>query len=392
MIIKNYVANILLALLSTLVTLALIFFAIEIYLRTQFSGGETHELHDMMLFHEERGWELKPGHFRHFTPGAMTLTNIAINKLGMRGPEVQVKASPERKRVTLVGDSFLFAASLNEADTLTGRVQMGLGNDYEIVNLGVPGYGTGQEILSLLEQRKKGYDWGSRVILVFFMNDIQDNLGLDYATLARLPHRPAIRVGSDGNLVIEKPIKPIGRENSAKPTGSQYLFYPFLRNRAELLAARFPFLVKTFGEVTGASVLPRDPGIIKGWYTEGWEARWQVTSRLIEYMADMVRTQNGSDFDVVFIPSPFQVEPVFKEVVASYASQHSSYEMFLVDIDRPQRVLMKHCEESKIHCVDVTDRLRMASREQPTYFLREGHLNIHGVRAISDVFVELIRR
>lgn len=389
--INNYLANTLLVLVSILLTVALALSAIEIYLRSQFGMGETHNLHDMVVFHEERGWELKPGIYRHFDLGAMTSSNITINSPGIRGKAVQPKASPERERVTLVGDSFMFAMAMDEGGTIADRVQTALGNHYEIVNLGVPGYGTGQEILFLQDMRNKGYDLGSRVILVFFTNDIQDNLGLDYGTLTRLTYKPAISVGSDGRLVIEKAIKPIGRKNSIDPEKNRYLFDDFLKNRAELIAARFPFLVKTLGAVTGGVSLPRDPGIITGWYTEGWEARWQVTSDLIEYMANMVKTQAGLEFDIVFIPSPFQVEPVFKEIVASKTLHDPTYKMFLEDIDRPQRMLMGLCEKRKIHCVDATEKLREASRNQPTYFLHEGHLNAYGISEIHDVFAELIR-
>jgi len=389
--INNYLANTLLILISILLAVALALSALEIYLRSQFGTGETHNLLGMVVFNEERGWELKPGNYRYFDPGAMTSNSITINSLGTRGKAFQPKASPERERVSLVGDSFMFAMALDEGDTVAGRVQTALGNHYEVVNLSVPGYGTGQEILFLQDLRNKGYDWGSHVILAFFTNDILDNLGLDYGTLTRQTRQPAISVGSDGKLVIEKPIKPVAQKNSVEPERNQYLFDKFLKNRAELIAARFPFLVKIFGVVTGEVSLPRDPGIITGWYTEGWEARWQVTSHLIENMANMVRTQTGVEFDIVFIPSPFQVEPVFKEIVASIALHDPRYKMFLEDIDRPQRMLMGLCEKRKIRCIDATDKLRAASRKQPTYFLHEGHLNAYGVSEIYDVFEKLIR-
>lgn len=389
--IRNYLVNTVLALVSLLLAIGLSLAVVEIYLRDKFGSGEAHGLQDMVMFHEERGWELKPGNYRHFDPGAMTLSSITINSLGMRGKAIQPKAGPERERISLVGDSFMFAMALNEGETTADRVQTALGNHYEIVNLGVPAYGTGQEILFLQELRRKGYDWGSRVILAFFTNDIQDNLGLNYGNLARETYKPAISVGSDGKLVIEKAIKPAGRMNGVEPQINQYLFDDFLRNRVELVAARFPFLVKMLSTVTGNVSLPRDPGIITGWYTDGWETRWQATSRLIDYMAKMVRTQAGLDFDIVFIPSPFQVEPVLKEIAASNASRDPKYKSFLADIDRPQRMLMMLCEERKIHCIDVTDKLRLASKKQPTFFLHEGHLNAYGVSVISDTFAELIR-
>lgn len=389
--INNYLANTLLVLISILLAVALALTAVEVYLRGIFGAGEVQDFRDMVVFHEERGWELKPGNYRYFDPGAMALSSITVNSFGLRGKEITAKADPDRERVSLIGDSFMFAAALNEGDTLADRIQSALGNHYEIVNLSAPGYGTGQEILLLRDLRKKGFDPGSGVILAFFTNDIHDNLGLDYGSLSRQAWRPAISIGPDGKLLIDKPSKSIKRANNVGLKKNRYLFDDFLKNRAELIAARFPHLVKMLGAVTGGVSLPRDPGIITGWYTDGWEARWQVASRLIEHMADTVRMQAGLDFKIVFIPSPFQVEPVFKEIVASKAPHDPNYKMFLEDMDRPQRLLMKLCEKHKIHCVDVTDKLRTASRNEPVYFLREGHLNAYGVSVIYDVFEDLIR-
>ncbi len=391
--IRNYLVNTMLALVSLLLAIGLSLAVVEIYLRGKFGSGEAHGLRDVVVFNEERGWELKPGTYRYFDPGTMTLSSIAINSLGMRGREVQLKPAPERERVTLIGDSFMFAAALEEKDTVSERVQMALGDRYEVVNLSVPGYGTGQEILFLQHLRSRGFEPGSRVILAFFTNDIQDNLGLDYGTLARQSHKPVITVGPDGKLAIEKPPKPDDSKNDGKsriePVKNRYLFDDFLKNRVELVAARFPALVEMLSAITGRVSLPRDPGIITGWYTEGWEARWENTSQLIEYMAKTVKARTGPDFSIVFIPSPFQVEPVFREIVASNAAHDPKYKMFLEEMDRPQRLLMQLCAKHKIRCVDPTEKLREASKKQPTYFLHEGHLNAYGISVIYDVFVGL---
>jgi len=385
--------NVLLVLISVSVAVAFALFAIEIYLRSQFSSGGTDKLQDMVKFNEDRGWELKPGTYRYFDPGAMTLSEIAINSLGLRGKEIQLKVSPNRERVTLLGDSFLFGMALNEADGVAGRVRAALGDRYEVINVSAPGYGTGQEILFLQHLQEKGYQWGSRVILAFFTNDIQDNLGIDYSTLSRQNQRPAYGVRPDGSLAIEKAIKPPARKNNTIQLDQEkkYLFVDFLRNRAELIGARFPFLVRMFSAVTGGIPLARDPGVIMGWYSDGLEARWEVTSRLIKYMANMVRGDAGVQFDIVFIPSPFQVEPAFRGIVEDKASSNTDYKMFLEDIDRPQRMLLELCGKEKIRCVDATGKLRVASKKQPTYFLREGHLNAHGVSAIQELFAELVR-
>lgn len=387
----NFLINASLTIVSIALTAALVLAGVELYLRSKFGSEPTSTLRDMVQFHDERGWELKPGRYRHFDAGAMTASNVAINELGLRGEHAPLQASPARERVTLVGDSMMFALALDDSETIPARLQATAGERYEIVNVSAPGFGTGQQILLLEHLRAKGYDWGSRVILAFFTNDIQDNLGLDYSTLARQTHRPAFSVADGEKLAIQPPVKPAVRAEASGQPENRYLFDDFIASQAELLVARFPILLTVAGAVTGGVKLPREPGIISGWYSPGWEDRWRVTSDLIEYLAATVAARPGARLEIVYIPSPVQVEPAFKQIIAGHAPADRNYASFLQDIDRPQRVLLELCGRKHLRCVDPTERLRAASEQGPTYFLREGHLNPHGVDVVTQAFKELLQ-
>lgn len=375
--------------ISLVIAAALALLTIELYLRSKFGSGTTDQLRDMVRFQAERGWEMKPGHYRHFDASAMTMTRVSINRLGLRGAEPTLTTGPARRRVTLVGDSMMFALALNEEETIAGRLQAMTGSRRETVNVSAPGYGTGQQILLLRELREKGYDWGSQLVLAFFSNDLQDNMGLAYSSLARQSHRPVVSVGSDGALTIQRPTKPASGSHLVRAGPNTYLFDDFLVSQAELLVARFPAVLTAAGALIGGVPLPREPGIVSGWYSPGWEARWTATSELIIYLADMTQRE-GTALSIVYIPSPIQIEPALKEMIAAHATDDENYASFVREMDRPQRLLMQLCAERRLRCIDPTERLRAASERKPTYFLREGHLNDHGSAVVAEAVRELL--
>ena len=96
------------------------------------------------------------------------------NQFGLRGPDdMQLQKTPGRKRVLVLGDSYVWGVSASQDDIFTSpKVH---GPDYEFINCGVPGYGTDQEYLFYLRTGQK-FDV-DQVILVFTPdNDVTNNV------------------------------------------------------------------------------------------------------------------------------------------------------------------------------------------------------------------------
>ena len=120
----------------------------------------------------EIGWTLKPD--LAWTTGSAPWENgLTTNAAGFRdGPHAAAKA-PGAYRVVVLGDSFVFGSGVPQEGTLTRRLAAHLGPGFEIVNLGVPGYGTDQELLPLRRwDRALSPDL---VLLGFFWNDVLEN-------------------------------------------------------------------------------------------------------------------------------------------------------------------------------------------------------------------------
>jgi lysophospholipase L1-like esterase len=108
------------------------------------------------------------------TPGASVKAwgkDIKINSQGFRGPEPS--SNPAIERVIVLGDSIAFGNNLELEDTFSFQLQQRLvsqGRNIEILNFGVGGYDTLQEV-ALLEIRGLKYH-PSLVVVAYCLNDV----------------------------------------------------------------------------------------------------------------------------------------------------------------------------------------------------------------------------
>ena len=98
--------------------------------------------------------------------------DLATNALGFRDVDHGEKAAGVT-RVAVLGDSFVFGSGVKQDEPVTRRLAALLGPSFEVINLGVPGYGTDQALLTLRR-------WGPRlspdlVLVGFFWNDVMEN-------------------------------------------------------------------------------------------------------------------------------------------------------------------------------------------------------------------------
>ena len=95
-----------------------------------------------------------------------------VNSLGLRGRELPLQRPAGQQRVVVLGDSFAFGLGVDEGETFPAQLERLLaagGRSVEVVNLGVPGYHTGQE-LAWLERAGFALD-PDLVVLLYYGND-----------------------------------------------------------------------------------------------------------------------------------------------------------------------------------------------------------------------------
>ena len=119
-------------------------------------------------------------------------SRVTINALGLRGPERPYAKPDGVRRILVLGDSFTEAAQVAERESTVSRLEAALnarGTDrYEVLNAGVGGWGTGQQLVYL---REEGYRYQPDLVLVllYLGNDVFDN---SYALQGspKSPHEP----------------------------------------------------------------------------------------------------------------------------------------------------------------------------------------------------------
>jgi hypothetical protein len=97
-----------------------------------------------------------------------------INDLGYRGPATPISNTYEKPNLLILGDSFSFGTGVNDGDEYASVLREELKDKYNVINLGVGGWGLTQQI-------RRFYEFGvlyqpKIVILQFFHNDPVDNL------------------------------------------------------------------------------------------------------------------------------------------------------------------------------------------------------------------------
>ncbi|MBV9618702.1 MAG: SGNH/GDSL hydrolase family protein, partial [Verrucomicrobia bacterium] len=102
-------------------------------------GVKVNEKNLFCRFDHELGWAPKEN-----VTKAETAYVVHQNQFGLRGPDdIQLQKTSERKRVLVLGDSYVWGVGATQEELFTAPEVHG--KDAEIINCGVSGYGTDQE-------------------------------------------------------------------------------------------------------------------------------------------------------------------------------------------------------------------------------------------------------
>lgn len=158
---------------------------------------------------------------------------VAANSLGFRGPDYSGPKPAGIRRIILLGDSYAFGLGLPYRDCMAARLDTLL-DSCEVLNFGLPGYGTLEQLL-ILREIAAPLD-PDLVVILYCQNDIPGNV----AKRSRMNNKPYLEIDEGGSLQIlgvpvpdhepETPSRGIQKlpENSAA--------YRLLRYRLGLLA------------------------------------------------------------------------------------------------------------------------------------------------------------
>jgi lysophospholipase L1-like esterase len=341
------------------------------------------------------GWRYIPGTYSVKPDNSLTAHSIEINQFGLRG------APPRDRqiRALVFGDSFTFGRALPAEALFTARLQGELDKKFpltfEIVNAGVEGYGTAQQLLLIQRLADEGLT-ADVYILQVFTNDILDNLRLKYYSLETTEWlQPGYSVADNGQLVllhrpqqVDQPANPSIMNDS----GRSFRTYKVIKAAIESYAQRHPEIIIWAHRIGIPIAFPQKPGLINAWYTPEILPTGIPLLKAIVRQVDAEVRKLGGTLLVVAMPSPLMVYPeTYGEILKIVGPQDPRVKDFLGDVSRPQRIMQQICEEAHIPFLDLLPVLA-EHRAESLYIPREGHLTKRGHEVVAGALaVELIK-
>jgi hypothetical protein len=337
---------------------------------------------------DERGWVLRPGARGRFTAEGGSF--VAINQDGRRDKDFARTRPAGVLRIAVLGDSYTEALEVPLEQTFPAVLEASLNRSaatrrrrVEVLNFGIRGYGTAQELLTL---RCCVWDYSPDVVLVAFYaeNDVIDNS----ATLDRSPTayaRPYLNKTPAGWDVdrsyrrswrywagkLATPVVAHSRVVQLIIRG-QHVFGR--RGSAAPSIARLTAMDSTHPSAR-IYLEPNDPA---------WLEAWRTTEDLLATMAQET-SEHGARFAVVNIPNPIQVYPD-SSVRSAFAARIGASDLLL-----PGRRLRALSERRRFLFLDLTADLQgYADRHHaflhgfPNTALGVGHWNPLGHRVAGE--------
>lgn len=317
-----------------------------------------------------------PSFSHRYTRAGMFSNVIRYNALGLRGPEVAPHRAAGTTRVLFLGDSFVEGKQVGEDEVMTAamtRLARERGMALEIVNAGVSGYGTAEE-LRLWE--RLGPELSPDVVLVgLYTNDIGNNVerglfvldGAGSLLKAREPKRPKARWAYDARhwLAARSHLYMLAKEGLRGGLRGKEAQAVDGRDGAFLEAQ------EAFATVPE----PANP-----------PASWRLTLALLDALRLSVEA-SGARFAVVLLPARFQVyEEIWREHSAALGLEPGRY-----DLETPGKILAAWSSRTGAQVIDLLGPFRdRAPASPPLYFRIDTHFTAAGHRLAAEVVLEAL--
>jgi len=323
---------------------------------------------------------------------------ITISDLGLRSHRLPA-APPNSPQLLVLGDSFTFARQIGTEKIFTRqleeRMEARFKIDLDVLNAGVPAYGTAQQLLFIRELLQHHRVRPDLVMLVFFTNDILDNLCLSYVNLAPQPSRPCFTLRNDGLYRTQRPRKEIAAADDTlveAQTGGGLITVALARALGEQWIQTKPGLVQLLGRLGVNVEVPRMPGLLNGWYRDDVIERGvPLTRALIKQIKQEVEAAGGR-LVVSMVPSPFQIYPdTYVPLLKRSFEGDPIIDRFVRDMRRPQKFVAEICREAGIPFQDLMSTF-LENNAEPLFIPSDGHLTEAGHDLIAPVLFDFVAR
>lgn len=337
---------------------------------------------DLTRFYEYDGF-LGWRHKRNFSGDLITNeyhTTLSYNAEGFRSLERR-HAKPENvSRVVVLGDSFVDGYTVQVQDRLTEVLEARLGPRFEVINLGVAGYSTDQELL-LLEQEGWNYQ-PDVVVLAFYYNDVWGNASPYLANSDKIK-KPVFVTETDGTLDLTNVPVPVPTPTLQDKLKVYALVRAAVKGNHSLysLAIKVGMAPKPSPMLGWASWGPAEFGVYEASDRTSFRRAWAITQDLLRRMKQET-AQRGARFVVFYVPTRVELSP--EEWKNSQIP--ANFDPYEVD-NRLEEI----CKIEGVEYIDPSERFRAAIKNRSLYYLHDPHWNAAGHRLAGEILAEYLR-
>ena len=314
---------------------------------------------------------------------------VSINRDGLRDRDHASKKPPNTVRIAVLGDSYAEAMQVNQKEAFWAIMEKELqncknlqGRNVEVINFGVAGYGTAQELLML---RHRVWKYSPDIVLLAFCtgNDISDNS----SSLKQKPSDPYF-IFENGDLTLhDQSSRKRWEEKVANNHFTRPLYQWLIQFRVVQVVEHGKEVIRDWwfrkkavarSDASGSNL---EPGILNPVYHEPtdevWKEAWKVTEGLLLKMRDEV-DHRGARFVIVVLSNGNQVHPDVA-ARARFAKLLGVNDLFY-----PDRRVEKFCESHDIPVLLLAPLFQDYATQHQVFFhgfeksLGEGHWNQHG--------------
>ena len=292
--------------------------------------------------------------------------NIFTNSNGLRDAEYGAKKQNDF-RILELGDSFTWGAYGTELNQTFAKIlekklnEKSNGLNYQVINAGVPGYGTDQELLYL---KNDGYKFNPDIVMVNFFvgNDFLDNSRTHELTVKK------------GYLVSNSP-----RQNALENMRNFLImhFHSYRLIEKGTISLFNNFIQKyvkgkvQYDEYESKLFLKPASSEMNGEFSK--------TKIILDEMNSYLKSKNIK-FVIVIIPLSYQVDENQKETFIKNNLDKKDF-----DMQQPQKIIIEWARKNNVEVIDLLPDLSKLNNNGDLYWKLNAHFNAKGNEAAGNI-------